>query len=292
MRLLTFPCSDQERRRRSCVSEKSSTWFITGCSSGFGRAIAEAALAAGQRVIATARDVRSIADLEKAGSCEVMALDVTDPENVREAISAAGPVDVLVNNAGYGLIGAVEECSDEQIRQNMETNFFGPLNVIRAALPGLRQRRSGHIVNVSAAAAISNYAGFGIYGGAKAALELMSESLRLELAPLGIKITLVQPGPFRTDFIARSMDKAAGEIADYQASSGKFARFLASMDGKQPGDPAKAAAAIVQMVLDGEAPLHFPLGKYVVKKLRDKAAALTREAEKWEAVASGTEFSA
>lgn len=292
MRLLTFPCSDQERRRRSSVSEKSSTWFITGCSSGFGRAIAEAALAAGQRVIATARDVRSIADLEKAGSCEVMALDVTDPENVREAISAAGPVDVLVNNAGYGLIGAVEECSDEQIRQNMETNFFGPLNVIRAVLPGLRQRRSGHIVNVSAAAAISNYAGFGIYGGAKAALELMSESLRLELAPLGIKITLVQPGPFRTDFIARSMDKAAGEIADYQASSGKFARFLASMDGKQPGDPAKAAAAIVQMVLDGEAPLHFPLGKYVVKKLRDKAAALTREAEKWEAVASGTEFSA
>jgi NAD(P)-dependent dehydrogenase (short-subunit alcohol dehydrogenase family) len=274
------------------VSEKSSTWFITGCSSGFGRAIAEAALAAGQRVIATARDVRSIADLEKAGSCEVMALDVTDPENVREAISAAGPVDVLVNNAGYGLIGAVEECSDEQIRQNMETNFFGPLNVIRAALPGLRQRRSGHIVNVSAAAAISNYAGFGIYGGAKAALELMSESLRLELAPLGIKVTLVQPGPFRTDFIARSMDKARGEIPDYQASSGKFARFLASMDGKQPGDPAKAAAAIVQMVLDGEAPLHFPLGKYVVKKLRDKAAALTREAEKGEAVASGTEFSA
>lgn len=290
MRLLTFPCSDQERRRRSSVSEKSSTWFITGCSSGFGRAIAEAALAAGQRVIATARDVRSIADLEKAGSCEVMALDVTDVDNVREAISAAEPVDVLVNNAGYGLIGAVEECSDEQIRQNMETNFFGPLNVIRAALPGLRQRRSGHIVNVSAAAAVSNYAGFGIYGGAKAALELMSESLRLELAPLGIKITLVQPGPFRTDFIARSMDKAAGEIADYQASSGKFARFLASMDGKQPGDPAKAAAAIVQMVLDGEAPLHFPLGKYVVKKLRDKAAALTREAEKWEETAAATEF--
>lgn len=274
------------------MSEKSSTWFITGCSSGFGRAIAEAALAAGQRIIATARDVRSIADLEKAGSCEVMALDVTDAENVREAISAAGPVDVLVNNAGYGLIGAVEECSDEQIRQNMETNFFGPLNVIRAALPGLRAHKSGHIVNISAAAAISNYAGFGIYGGAKAALELMSESLRLELAPLGIKITLVQPGPFRTDFIARSMDKAQGEILDYQATSGKFARFLASMDGKQPGDPAKAAAAIVKMVLDGEAPLHFPLGKYVVKKLRDKAAALTREAEKWEAVAAATEFSA
>lgn len=267
-------------------------WLITGCSSGFGRAITEAALAAGQHVIATARDVRSIADLEKAGACEVMALDITDVENVREVIAAAGPVDVLVNNAGYGLIGAVEECSDEQIRRNVETNFFGPLNLIRAALPGLRAQRSGHIVNISAAAAISNYAGFGIYGGAKAALELMSESLRLELAPLGIKVSLVQPGPFRTDFIARGLEKAATEIADYEGSARKFARFLDSMNGKQPGDPAKAAEAIVKMVLDGEATLHLPLGKYVVKKLRDKAAALTREADKWEAVASGTDFNA
>jgi NADP-dependent 3-hydroxy acid dehydrogenase YdfG len=159
-------------------------WLITGCSSGFGRAITEAALAAGQRVIATARDVRSIADLE-SNACRVLTLDVTDAENVREVIAAAGPLDVIVNNAGYGLIGAVEECSDEQIRRNVETNFFGPLNVIRAALPGLRAQSSGHIVNISAAAAISNYAGFGIYGGAKAALELMSESLRLELAAAG-----------------------------------------------------------------------------------------------------------
>ena len=265
-------------------------WLITGCSSGFGRAIAEAALAAGQHVIATARDVRSIADLERAGSCEVMALDITDADQVREVIGAAGELDVLVNNAGYGLIGAVEECSDEQIRRNLETNFFGPLNVIRAALPMLRARRSGHIVNISAAAAISNYAGFGIYGGAKAALELMSESLRLELAPLGIKVSLVQPGPFRTEFIARGLEKAATQIDDYQASAGKFARFLDSMNGKQPGDPEKAAAAIVKMVLDGEAPLHLPLGKYVVKKFRDKAAALTREAEKWEGVAAATDF--
>lgn len=221
-----------------------------------------------------------------------MALDITDADQVREVISVAGELDVIVNNAGYGLIGAVEECSDEQIRRNVETNFFGPLQVIRAALPMLRERRSGHIVNISAAAAISNYAGFGIYGGAKAALELMSESLRLELAPLGIKVSLVQPGPFRTEFIARGLEKAAASIDDYQASSGKFERFLESMNGKQPGDPAKAAAAIVKMVLNGEAPLRLPLGKYVVKKFRDKAAALTREAEKWEAVAAGTEFSA
>ena len=270
------------------------TWFITGCSSGFGRALAEAALARGQRVIATARDIRSIADLEQADRCQVMALDITEASEIPLVIQAAaqvwGGLDVIVNNAGYGLIGAVEECGDEQIRRNFETNFFGPLNVMRAALPMLRAQKSGHIVNISAAAAISNYAGFGIYGGAKAALELMSESLRAELAPLGIMVTLVQPGPFRTDFISRGMEKASDLISDYDATSGRFAKFLASMNGKQPGDPARAASAIVETVLSGEAPLHFPLGKYVVKKLRDKAAALTREADKWEAVAASTEF--
>lgn len=270
----------------------SKKWLITGCSSGFGRAIAEAALAAGQQVIATARDVRSIADLEKPGSCEVMALDITDVENIREVIAAAGALDVIVNNAGYGLIGAVEECSDEQIRRSLETNFFGPLNVIRAALPGLRAQKSGHIVNISAAAAISNYPGFGIYGGAKAALEMMSESLRLELAPLGIHVTLVQPGPFRTDFIARGLEKSATQIAAYDGSARKFATFLETVNGKQLGDPVRAAQAIVKMVLDGETPPRLPLGKYVVKKMRDKATALTREAERWGDVAAATDFPA
>ena len=270
------------------------TWLITGCSSGFGRAIAESAVAAGQRVIATARDVRSIADLEREGSCHVMTLDITEaseiPKVIAEAAQQWGSLDVLVNNAGYGLIGAVEECGDEQIRRNFETNFFGPLNVIRAALPILRAQKSGYIVNISAAAAIANYAGFGIYGGAKAALDLMSESLRAELTPLGIKITVVQPGPFRTEFIARGLEKAAAQVEDYNASSGRFARLLESMNGKQPGDPARAAEAIVKMILDGDAPLHLPLGKYVIKKLRDKAAALTREAEKWESVAAAADY--
>jgi NAD(P)-dependent dehydrogenase (short-subunit alcohol dehydrogenase family) len=270
------------------------TWLITGCSSGFGRAIAESAVAAGQRVIATARDVRSIADLEREGSCHVMTLDITEaseiPKVIAEAAQQWGSLDVLVNNAGYGLIGAVEECGDEQIRRNFETNFFGPLNVIRAALPILRAQKSGHIVNISAAAAIANYAGFGIYGGAKAALDLMSESLRAELTPLGIKITVVQPGPFRTEFIARGLEKAAAQVEDYNASSGRFARLLEAMNGKQPGDPARAAEAIVKMILDGDAPLHLPLGKYVIKKLRDKAAALTREAEKWESVAAAADY--
>ena len=268
----------------------SKTWFITGCSSGFGRAIAEAAVDAGHRVIATARDVRSIADLEREGLCRVAALDVTDAANIREVMAEVGRFDVLVNNAGYGLIGAVEECSDEQIRGNMETNFFGPLNVIRAALPMLRAQRSGHIINISAAAAISNYAGFGIYGGAKAALELMSESLRLELAPLGIQVTLVQPGPFRTDFIARSLEKAAQHIADYDATSGRFARLLDSMSGKQPGDPAKAAKAILAVAESDAPPLRLVLGKYANDKTRRRSADLDKERAAWEHVGLATEF--
>ncbi len=273
----------------------SKIWLITGCSTGFGRAIAEAALTAGQRVIATARDVRSIADLESAGRCHVMTLDITEaseiPSAIHEAAQVWGGLDVVVNNAGYGLLGAVEECSDEQIRRNVETNFFGPLNVIRAVLPILRAQKSGHIVNISAAAAISNYAGFGIYGGAKAALELMSESLRPELAPHGIHVTLVQPGPFRTAFIERGLDRAE-PMPEYAGSSGKFGAFLKHVDGKQPGDPERAAALIVKMALSDKPPMRLPLGKYVVKKVRDTASARLRELEAWEQAATDTDFPA
>jgi NAD(P)-dependent dehydrogenase (short-subunit alcohol dehydrogenase family) len=270
-------------------------WFITGCSSGFGRAIAEAALAAGHRVIATARDIRSIADLEKEGHCHLLALDVTEPESIpkviREAAEVWGRIDVLVNNAGYGLVGAVEEGSDAQIRRCMETNFFGPLHVIRAALPLLRAQGSGHIVNISAAAAISNYAGFGIYGAAKGALEMMSESLRLELSPLGIRVTLVQPGPFRTDFINRSLDRAEGPVADYERSSGKFLRFLESMNGRQPGDPSKAAAAILAAVASDNPPLRLVLGKYANDKVRKRIAEIERERAAWEPIGLPTDYS-
>lgn len=272
------------------VMPDSLTWFITGCSSGFGRALAEAAIAAGHRVIATARDVRSIADLEKEGVCRVAALDVTDAANVREVITEAGAFDVLVNNAGSGLIGAVEECSDEQIRQSFETNFFGPLNVIRAALPMLRAQKRGHIIHFSAAAAISNYPGFGVYGGAKAAMEFLGESLRQELAPLGIRVTLVQPGPFRTDFIARNVEKASTHLADYDATSGKFGRLIASMDGKQPGDPARAAQVLLQLVAAENPPLRLVLGKYANDKARRRAADLEKERAAWESLSLATEF--
>lgn len=270
------------------------TWLVTGSSSGFGRAIVEAALAAGHRVIATARDIRSIAELERAGSCHVMTLDVTEvaeiPAIIREAAQVWGSIDVLVNNAGYGLIGAVEECGDEQIRRNFETNFFGPMNVIRAALPVLRDQKSGCIVNISAAAAIANYAGFGIYGAAKAALEMMSESLRTELAPLGIRVMLVQPGPFRTDFISRSLDRADLRLEDYDRTSGKFARFLETIDGKQPGDPARAAKAIIAAIESDAPPLRLVLGKYANEKARKRYADAEKERAAWEHVGLPTEF--
>ncbi len=166
-------------------------WLITGSSSGLGRALAEAALQAGHEVVATACDPDRLRDLAQLRACRVASLDETDPASVRAVMAEVGEIDVFVNNAGCGLVGALEECSDEQIRRVMETNFFGPIGLIRAVLPKLRARRGGHIINISAAAAIANYPGFGAYGAAKAALEAASESLRQELLPLGIHVTSI-----------------------------------------------------------------------------------------------------
>jgi NAD(P)-dependent dehydrogenase (short-subunit alcohol dehydrogenase family) len=271
-------------------------WLITGCSSGFGRALASHVLARGQRVIATARDPSALAEMGTRfpETCRTLALDVTDAERVKsvvaEAAAAFGRLDVVVNNAGYGLVGAFEELGVEQITRTFETNFFGSLEVIRAALPILRAQHSGHIVNISAAAVISNYAGFSIYGASKWALEGVSESLAVELKPLGIKVTIVQPGPFRTDFIGRSLVRAENHLAEYDRTSGKFLRFLESMEGKQPGDPAKAAEAILAAVESDAPPLRLALGKYANDKLRKKLAEAERERSAWEYLGMPTDF--
>ncbi len=278
------------------MEPNSRVWFITGCSSGFGRALAERVLAQGQRVIATARDATALEGLaaRHPESCRALALDVTDVAQVKAAIAEAaemfGRLDVVVNNAGYGLIGAFEEFTPDEIEKNFATNFFGALEVIRAALPILRAQGSGHLVNISAAATISNYPGFSIYGASKAALESVSESLALELQPFGIKITIVQPGPFRTDFVRRSLTRAENEIAGYERSSGKFRRLLETMDGKQPGDPEKAAEAIIAAVESETPPLRLVLGKYAHDKVRRQLAATERELSAWEAVGRPTEF--
>ncbi len=271
-------------------------WLITGCSSGFGRALASEVLARGQRVIATARNPEALAELAARypATCRTAALDVTDAAQVQAAVAQAaaafGQVDVIVNNAGYGLVGAFEELDEEEIAQNFETNFFGALRVIRAALPTLRAQGHGHIVNISAAAAIANYAGLSIYGATKCALEGVSESLALELRPLGIKVTIVQPGPFRTGFVAHSAKAAQNQIADYDRTSGKFARLLETIDGKQPGDPAKAAGAIIAAVESETPPLRLVLGKYAHAKVRAKLTSIEHELAEWESVSLPTEF--
>lgn len=273
-----------------------SVWFVTGSSSGLGRALVEALALKGRRVAATARDPDALAGLAAMYPDAVLPLrlDVTDQVQVKESAEAAlqhfGRVDVLVNNAGFAVVGSLEEHSDDQVRHLMETNFFGPTNVLHALLPAMRSQRCGHIVNVSAAAAISNYPGFSVYGAAKSALEGMSESLAAELKLLGIGVTIVQPGPFRTDFIARSLQKAEGHLEDYDRTSGQFAQLLASMNGRQPGDPAKAAEAIIQAVESESPPLRLVLGRYAIDKVRKKLASAAEELARWEKIGVETHF--
>jgi len=271
-------------------------WFITGCSRGLGRALAEGVLARGHRLIATARHPETLAELVAVapGRCRALALDVADAAQitavVAQAAEAFGRLDVVVNNAGYGLIGAFEESDDAQIARIFETNFFGALRVIRAALPVLRAQRRGHFVNLSAAAVIANYPGFSLYGATKWALEGVSESLAAEVRPLGLRVTIVQPGPFRTDFVSRSLERATGQIADYDPSSGKFRRFLETMNGRQPGDPTKAADAIIAAVAAENPPLRLVLGPYAIDKTRRKFAAAARELDAGSAAGRATDF--
>ncbi len=271
-------------------------WLITGSSSGFGRALAEAVLAHGDRLIATARKPEQLKALvdHYPETARAIALDVTNSQQVLSALEQAqatfGRIDVLVNNAGCGLIGALEEVSDEQLRRNFETNLFGAMHVMRAVLPIMRQQGSGHIINMSAIAGFTNELGFSVYGGAKFALEGVSEALRGEVEPFGIKVTIVEPGPFRTDFIGRSLERVPTPLSAYEPTVGKFLNFLNQIEGQQPGDPVKAAKAIIQMVEAEDPPLRLVLGKYAYRKFRQKIEQLTAELNRWESVGIATDF--
>jgi NAD(P)-dependent dehydrogenase (short-subunit alcohol dehydrogenase family) len=267
-------------------------WFITGTSSGFGRTLAEAVLARGERVVATARDVGAVQDL--AGRALVAPLDVTDPASIRAAVDTAlaayGRIDVLVNNAGHGLVGALEELSDEQTRKVLETNVFGVLAVTRAVLPHFRERRSGHIVQLSSVGGVVATPGHAIYATSKFALEGMSEALAGEVATLGIRVSIVEPGPFRTDFAGRSM-VFSDPIDDYRETAAKHirARFT-SQDGQQPNDPARAADAIFKLVDTEDSPLRLPLGPEAVGAIRKKLEKQLADLAAWEAVAVDTRY--
>jgi len=278
------------------TTQNGKVWLITGSSTGFGRSLAEAVLREGDRLIATARKPEQLADLvaQYPDTVKTIALDITQPEQIKvaleQALAAFGRIDVLVNNAGYGLIGALEEVSEAQIRRNFETNLFGAINMMRAILPIMRQQNSGHIVNMSAVAGFTNELGFSIYGGAKFALEGVSEALRGEVEPFGTKVTIVEPGPFRTDFIGRSLDRVANPMPEYEPTVGKFLNFLNTIEGKQPGDPEKAANAIIQMVKSEHPPLRLVLGKYAYSKFRKKIESLNQELDTWADLAMNTDF--
>ncbi|USU05616.1 oxidoreductase [Sphingomonadaceae bacterium OTU29LAMAA1] len=269
------------------------TWLITGCSSGFGQRLALAAAQRGDQVVATARNVADIEALAApfGGRMITVPLDVTDTSTARAAVASAeeafGGLDVLVNNAGYGLFGAIEEGAPGEYRPMFEVNVFGLIETTRAALPILR-RNGGVIVNMSSGAGIAGGAGGGYYNAAKFAVEGLSEALAGELAPFGIRVVIVEPGPFRTDFLGRSIIMAANEMPEYAPTSRK--PYRERSDGKQAGDPDKAVAVILRAVDDENSPLHLPLGPVAHDIAERKLAAFRHDIDAWRAVSIATDF--
>lgn len=269
------------------------TWFITGCSSGFGHRLALAAARRGDQVVATARNAESIEEMARPfdGRLITLPLDVTDSAAARAAVAQAvetfGGFDVLVNNAGYGLFGAIEEGTPEEYRPMFEANVFGLIETTRAALPILR-RSGGTIVNLSSAAGIAGGGGRGYYNAAKFAVEGISEALAEELEPFGIRVLIVEPGPFRTDFLGRSVTMAANEMPEYAASSRRH--YRETNDGHQAGDPDKAVAVILQAVDADDPPLHLPLGPIAHAVADRKLASFRSDIDAWRDIAIATDF--
>jgi NAD(P)-dependent dehydrogenase (short-subunit alcohol dehydrogenase family) len=275
-----------------------STWLVTGCSAGLGRALAEAVIATGHNAVVTARDANKVGDLAEGNTDRVLALslDVTDGAQVTKAVTQAekkfGGIDVLVNNAGYGYRAAVEEGDDPDIRQLFETQFFGAVAMIKAVLPGMRARRSGAIVNISTIGVQIMPAGSGYYAASKAALEAMSGALYGELKPLGISVTVVEPGAFRTDFAGRSLTQSSTVIDDYAETAGKRRKEHDTVHGTQPGDPAKAAQAIMAAAASDEPPAFLLLGNDALNTYRRLAEARLDTIKKWEHVSTSTDIDA
>jgi NAD(P)-dependent dehydrogenase (short-subunit alcohol dehydrogenase family) len=272
-------------------------WFITGASRGFGLEIAKAVLEQGGAVVAAARKPDECRErLKSLGDVLAVRLDVNDRASVESAVAQAvkhfGKVDVLVNNAGFGLLGAMEELESNELEDVFKTNVFGVHTVTRAMLPILRAQRSGYVVNISSAGGFTASPGWGAYNSSKFALEGMSESLSQELAPLGIKVMIVEPGYFRTDFLNDSMKSAAKTISDYHQTAGKMRETADARNGKQPGDPRKAALAILKAVESPEPPLRLCLGVDSFDRIGNKLTAVRSELDKWRDVSVNTDFDA
>lgn len=271
-------------------------WFITGCSTGIGRELAVLLLAQGYRVVATARDLSKIDDLAGAHADTALALrlDVTDQATISEAVKEAesrfGQIDVLVNNAGYGYLAAIEEGEDDAVRGMFDTNVFGLIDVTKAVLAGMRARRRGHIVNISSIGGLVSFAATGYYHATKFAVEGLSGSLAVELAPLNIKVTVVEPGPFRTDWAGRSLVSSKVEIDDYAETAGVRKKQTAERSGKQQGDPARAAQAIIDVVAAADPPRHLVLGRSALDLARKDLELKKKDYDTWEKVTLGADF--
>lgn len=271
-------------------------WFITGASSGLGRALAEAVLARGWRVAGTARRPEALSDLvaRHGDRLLALALDVTDSDSIDKAVAETearyGTIDVLVNNAGYGYLAAIEEGDEAEIRAQFETNVFGLIAVTKRVLPNMRARRRGHIFNLSSLGGLIAFAATGYYHATKFAVEALSESLAHEVKPLGIRVTILEPGAFRTDWAGRSMVEAGTVIEDYAETAGKRRQATRSVSGAQPGDPARAATAILSAFEAAEPPLRLLLGAAALKIAHERLDALRANFDAWAETTRNADF--
>jgi NAD(P)-dependent dehydrogenase (short-subunit alcohol dehydrogenase family) len=276
--------------------QKSDVWFITGCSTGFGRELAKLVLDRGFRVVVTARDPGKIQDLivGREGRALALKLDVTNFAEVTEAVKKAeatfGSVDVLVNNAGYGYLGALEESEEPEIRAMVETNFFGLARTIHEVIPAMRRRRRGFVVNISSIGGLVGLPGVGYYNATKFAVEGLSEALAKEVAPLGIKVLVVEPGPFRTDWAGRSLKRSSLHIPEYSETAGATRERISGGSGKQVGDPVRAGEAILKALESDNMPLHLVLGKIALDVARAKIEKLRAELDAWEETSLSADF--
>ncbi|MBN8618903.1 MAG: SDR family NAD(P)-dependent oxidoreductase [Anaerolineae bacterium] len=271
-------------------------WFITGVSAGLGRALAEVVLEAGERVVGTVRQAEQVSAFEalKPGASAALVMDVREAEQVNAAVRGAierfGRIDVLVNNSGHGMLGAIEEVSDAEARALFDVNVFGVLNVLRAALPAMRAQRSGFVINMSSQGGVRSFPGSGHYCASKHALEAISDSLAIELADSGVNVLIVEPGPFRTEFAGRSMVVSEQVIEDYASTSGMRRATLKNVDGKQKGDPVRAARAILQAVNAPQPPRRLALGADALSVMREKVGQMQKDWETWEEVSLKADY--
>jgi NAD(P)-dependent dehydrogenase (short-subunit alcohol dehydrogenase family) len=288
--------SFESRFMNSLHNKSPLVWFITGTSQGFGHELVRVTLARGDHVIATSRQPEKVAAAfpGREDRLLTLALDFSDSAGISHAVDTAikrfGRIDVLANNAGHGLLGAVEEASDAEIERVYETNVFGLLRLTRAVLPQLRKQRSGHIVNLSSIGGLVGLPGWGIYCSTKFAVEGISEALATELAPLGIGVTVVEPGPFRTDFLGSSLTMAEKVVADYESTAGQTRNAAPERNRNQPGSPGLAAEAIVKAVTSPRPPLHLPLGAFALDRASQKFEQILKEFSEWRDVAVAADF--